>query len=162
MQVKPEVAETIRGKKAQYCRYIDTKQWDKFETLGLPDSTFAFFNPDGSPMTVGRTALTFPSPKAFTTNLKKNFADVRTLHLVGVGDLRQIGEEEVYAIWSMQDQIILKNSLGLFWMRGGGYYHETWLCQDGEWYLKSLRLETTFSRKSLLASVLLFVRNLLG
>ncbi|KIW70765.1 hypothetical protein PV04_03006 [Phialophora macrospora] len=162
MRVKPEVAEAIRRRKGQYCRYLDTKQWDKFETLGLPDSTFAFFNPDGSPMTVGKTALTFPSPKAFTTNLKKTFASVRTLHLVGVGDLDQISEEEVYAIWSMQDQIIMKNSLGLFWMRGGGYYHETWLQKDGEWYLKSLRLERTFSRKSVLASVLLFVQNILG
>ena len=77
MAIQPEIAELFRSKKSQYCRYIDKKQWDKLAGLALPDATFSFFNPDGSLMRVRSTILSFSSPKAFVSNLKHNFADLR-------------------------------------------------------------------------------------
>jgi hypothetical protein len=39
--VSPDVALAITRQKTRYCRYADTKQWDKFEkAIALPDARY--------------------------------------------------------------------------------------------------------------------------
>ncbi|EXJ75565.1 uncharacterized protein A1O5_00071 [Cladophialophora psammophila CBS 110553] len=75
-------------------------------------------------------------------------ARTQTLHMFGPGDMRYLTPEknEVEAIWSTEDQIIWKDENPPFQMRGGGYYYETWALKDGEWLVKSLRLERTYMK----------------
>jgi hypothetical protein len=47
----------------------------------------------------------------------------------------------------MDDQINFK-STNLVEIRGGGYYHETWKLEDGEWYLQTLDLRRTYTKIS--------------
>ncbi|KAL1885811.1 hypothetical protein Plec18167_001306 [Paecilomyces lecythidis] len=154
MTVPFEISQKIHQKKAQYGRYIDTKQWDEFDQIALPDAELIFLDTNGSVLTVGKTALTFSTPKQFTTFFRRFFANAQTLHMFGPGDLQQTGSDEVKAIWSMEDQIIMKYSGGLAEVRGGGFYYETWKLKDGEWFLKSLRLERTYTKFSLLVRIL--------
>lgn len=47
MQMSFETAETIRRKKAQYCRYLDTEQWDSLEALAFPDAEIILLDASG-------------------------------------------------------------------------------------------------------------------
>ncbi|KAL2847172.1 hypothetical protein BJY01DRAFT_246946 [Aspergillus pseudoustus] len=147
------IAEIITEKKAKYGRYIDTKQWDKFGEVALPDAELSFIGPDGSILKAGNTSFIFPSSAAFTKFFSTFFAKAQTLHMFGPGDLQLQGPDEVRAVWAMEDQIILNNTAGLVEIRGGGYYHETWKRVNGDWFLKSLRLERTYQKTSLLAKI---------
>ncbi|KAI1160042.1 hypothetical protein F5B18DRAFT_655027 [Nemania serpens] len=148
--VEADITEIIRRKKSQYARYIDTKNWSKLERLALPDAELNFCNSDGSPMMIGRMRMAFTSIHAFAEYFSKFFANAQTLHMLGVGELERTGPEEVKAIWGMEDQIIL---YGYAEIRGGGYYHETWVKKDDDWFLKSLRLERTYMKYNLVASI---------
>ncbi|KAK5994270.1 hypothetical protein PT974_04742 [Cladobotryum mycophilum] len=150
MSVEAKVANIIRRKKAQYVRYIDTKQWSKFEELALADAELSFHNSDGSVMTLSGTAFQFSSVKSFTAYFSKFFAQAQTLHMVGHGELERIGAGEVRAIWGMEDQIMLPLFAEI---RGGGYYHETWVLKNGGWFLKSLRLERTYMKYNFVATL---------
>ena len=158
MLVSFQVAETISRKKSQYGRYIDTKQWDKFDQVALPDAELAFFDSDGSILMVGKSALAFSSSEAFTKFFSNFFANAQTLHMFGPGELEQMAADEVKAIWGMEDQIIIKSTAGLVELRGGGYYHETWKMKDGDWFLKSLRLERMYTKTSFMARVAIFLQ----
>ncbi|KAK4236622.1 hypothetical protein C8A03DRAFT_35478 [Achaetomium macrosporum] len=139
-----QTIEAIRKRKAQYCRYLDTKQWDGIEAMALPDATLSFFNPDGSIMLVGKTPLTFSTPHAFQSFISGAFATAQTLHMCGPGKVVPSSPDEMKDVWCMEDQTVVNWTAGLLEMRGGGYYHETWKMKRGEWFLKSLRLERTY------------------
>lgn len=156
MSIPVEIAEVIIRKKAQYGRYIDTKQWDKFDQVALPDAEFNFYDTDGSILKAGNTLFAFPTPTAFTDFFSKFFLNAQTLHMFGPGELQMTCSDEVKAIWGMEDEIILKHTMGLVEIRGGGYYHETWKFEKGDWFLKSLRLERTYQKTSLVAKILVF------
>jgi hypothetical protein len=162
MSIPVEIAEVIIRKKSQYGRYIDTKQWDKFDRVALPDAEFSFYDTDGSILKAGNTSFAFPSSAAFTVFFSKFFASAQTLHMFGPGELQLKADDEVGAIWGMEDQIILKHTMGLVEIRGGGYYHETWKMERGDWFLKSLRLERTYQKTSPMAKILVFLDRYLG
>jgi hypothetical protein len=162
MSVPVEIAEIIFRKKSQYGRYIDTKQWDKFDQVALPDAEFIFFDTDGSILKAGDTSFAFPSSTAFTGFFSKFFANAQTLHMFGPGELQLKAIDEVGAIWGMEDQIILKHAVGSVEIRGGGYYHESWKMRNGDWFLNSLRLERTYQKTSLLAKILIFLERYLS
>ncbi|KAK4109104.1 hypothetical protein N656DRAFT_771271 [Canariomyces notabilis] len=161
MAANPEAAEIIRRKKAQYCRFLDTKQWDALEQLALPDAEFRFLNPDGSVITIGKTPLDFSTPKAFTAFMAVLFDKARTLHMVGgSGEIEpRDSPDEMSAVWGMEDQIVIRGTAGLAEMRGGGYYHEIWKRDGngGDWHLKSLRLERIYAKSSVLGRVFAFL-----
>ncbi|KAL2865211.1 uncharacterized protein BJX67DRAFT_359010 [Aspergillus lucknowensis] len=157
-----DIAEVIVRKKSQYGRYIDTKQWDRFEDVALRDATLSFHDVDGSILKSGGTSFHFPTATTFTNFFRKFFTDAQTLHMFGPGELHQKGPDEVRAIWAMEDQIILKHTAGLVQIRGGGYYYETWREKGGDWFLESLRLERTYQDTSLAAKILIFLDRELG
>lgn len=149
--VSSELAELIRSKKAQYCRYLDTKQWSSLEALALPDAKLSFLNPDGSIQQSGVFSFNYHSPKDFTRDIGALFKSASTLHHVGIGELTEAPNGDIEVIWSMEDQILYPSILGLVPLdiRGGGYYHEVWTLRDGDWKLKTLRLERTYMKSSL-------------
>lgn len=151
MPVPFEVSDVISHKKALYCRYIDTKQWDKFNSIAHPDAQFSFFEPDGSLSHVGKTAMAFNSLDSFTKFLSRIFSNGQTLHMVGPGEIEHVRAGEVNAIWSMEEQIILRSGWLPVEVRAGGYYHETWKERDGDWFLESLILRRIYTKPSLLA-----------
>jgi hypothetical protein len=77
MSIPPEVTDIITRKKSQYGRYIDTKQWDKFDQVALPDAGLSFFDSDGSILKAGNTAFAFSSSKVFTDFFKKFSSQMR-------------------------------------------------------------------------------------
>ncbi|QKX64629.1 uncharacterized protein TRUGW13939_11804 [Talaromyces rugulosus] len=162
MPLPLETAQAVYRKKSQYGRYIDTKQWDKFSEVALPNAKLSFHNRDGSVLKAGKRHLTFSSSQEFTMFFSKFFANAQSLHIFGPGDLEQTADDEVTAIWGMEDQIILKGSAGLVEMRGGGYYFETWKKVGDDWFLASLGLERTYQKISFLGRFIMFLETCLG
>ncbi|OQV01914.1 SnoaL-like domain-containing protein [Cladophialophora immunda] len=148
MAVSADTFQAISRKKALYGRLVDTKRFDQFALVALPECSFDFLDTDGKPLARDGVVFTFSSRDAFTSHLGVFLAKVQSLHMFGPGDLRYLTpeEDEVEAIWSMEDQLIWREARPPFQMRGGGYYHETWALKNGEWLLKSLRLERTYTK----------------
>ncbi|GAM83042.1 hypothetical protein ANO11243_010280 [Dothideomycetidae sp. 11243] len=156
MDVPLDVAAAITAKKAMYGRFLDTKQWDKLQELVvLPDCEFLFLDQQKKPMLAGSKPLIYSNSAEFVKGLSgvMNMGD--TQHLFGAGQFSFTtkNRDEVSAIWALQDTMIIRNTFGLVEVSGGGYYYETWKLVDGQWYMKSLRLERTFSRNSVIASL---------
>lgn len=162
MAVPPDVALILTRKKAQYGRFGDCKQWEGWSKIALPETEYKFLDVNGAPVKVGKTDLVFLSTKAFLAFLPKLLENLQSLHNFGPGDLELIAPGEVKAIWAMEDQLLLNWTGGLVELRGGGFYHETWVERDGDWFLKSLELRRTYTKLSILARVLFLIMGLLG
>lgn len=50
MTAQLEAMESIRQRKAKYCRYLDTKQFDALEALFTSDAKIVFYKPDNTVM----------------------------------------------------------------------------------------------------------------
>lgn len=153
----PETVEIIRRKKAQYCRFVDTKQWSRLPEIALPTAKLNFFEPDMTPLGVGKKKLLFDSLQAYTDYVSKGLAGMQSIHVIGLEELEQTSPDEVKAIFCMRDDVKMVNSLGLVWSTGGGYYHETWRRKGDDWFLESLRLERSYVAVSVLFAVISFL-----
>jgi hypothetical protein len=162
MAVPPEVASIITRKKAQYGRFADLKQWEKFDQISLPETSFNFYDTNGTPLQVGKTALVFPNRKLFINFFEPFFRNLQTQHIFGPPDLEMIKKGEVRAIWALEDQLIMKGTAGLVELRGGGFYTETWVSRDGDWFIKQLDMTRTYTKTSFAATILFLLVSLLG
>ncbi|ROW18396.1 hypothetical protein VPNG_00297 [Cytospora leucostoma] len=142
MALPPYAAETIRRKKSQYCRFLDTKQWHLFDKIALPDANFDFVGPEGNVLSDGGVPFSWSNTKGFTSHFKKAFETVQTIHSIGPGELEQIGPGEVKAIWTVIYHLGPQGSADAkHHGTGGGNYHEIWKKQGDDWFLADLRLE---------------------
>jgi len=163
MEIDPVAAIVISKKKAQYGRFVDTKQWDKFNKhVALPDAQYRFYDTNGRLLQAGTQELKFSATEPLTAFFSKFFAPAQTLHMFGPGDFEQIGPDEVKAIFALEDQVIVRGSGGLLEIRGGGYYHETWQRKDGDWFLKTLDMYRTYQKMSLMMTIVMTITGLLG
>nr|UBX54536.1 hypothetical protein [Aspergillus sp.] len=139
-RIAPEIAEAIRYRKAQYCRFLDSRQWDQLKELMLPDLTTIFYEPDGAVTRVGDFELSFSSRDEFVGFHEKQSAGIQMVHIVGLGEIEQIGPERVRAIWPIFYPVAMKqgmaNGLGNF--ECGAYYDETWEYRGNDWFLRGL------------------------
>ncbi|KAH7320598.1 hypothetical protein B0I35DRAFT_197926 [Stachybotrys elegans] len=159
--VSPEVALAITRQKARYARYADTKQWDKWADLALPDATMAYLLTDGKPLAMGPQLTVWDSSKASAAFFEKFFRSMESLHNIAPGDFEAVAPDEVKAIFGFEDQVLSAHLPWLLEIRGGGYYYETWKLVDGEWYIKELRMRRTYQKESLLVQVGVWVAKLL-
>jgi hypothetical protein len=147
----PDVAERIRFKKSQYTRFADTKQWQKMDTIFVPDATFAFCDADGKVVSRstpdGDVALSFTSLDSFKAFFEKAFADLQVIHLVGAGELEMVGPDEVKAVFTV---LYHAGSKGYDkeppHETGGGHYHETWVRKGDDWFCKDLWMQRLYHR----------------
>jgi hypothetical protein len=137
MKITFEIAEAIRLKKAQYCRFVDTKQWTSFVALALPDARFIFYDVNG------KVLHDFASPESLMLPTARLLEDARSSHRVSNSELSLISENEVEAVWAMEDYLVFpaKDGKPGTAMRGYGHYHEIWLRKGEDWFLKKLELK---------------------
>ncbi|KAH8647906.1 hypothetical protein BX600DRAFT_518313 [Xylariales sp. PMI_506] len=150
----PETAETIRRKMMKYGRYIDNRELTKMHELFLPDVKVAYMGPDGTPIKVGKLSLVFDSLETYIPTMKKVLAPTTSTHVLGAGELHQTGPDEVRATFSLIDVNHVRGLLGLASNRGGGYYHQTWRRQGGDWFVADMREERRWQENSLCLSII--------
>jgi len=127
--------DQVRTAKARYCRYVDTKQWDAFKALLLPNPELRFYN------VAGELLYSFDNREAFVAVSRDFLANSHSIHQIHNEELTQVSATEIHAIWSMEDYIV--NSDGSDRHHGFGHYHETWVLSDEDWRLAALELRRT-------------------
>jgi hypothetical protein len=128
--------EEIRDRKAKYCRYLDTKQFDEWEALFSKDARITFYGPRGEIL------LDIASFDEFSRLTRELFATTTTIHQVHNSEITFQSASEARAIWSMEDwhryTPTAKDSRKS--LHGYGHYYETWRLADGSWKLSRLEL----------------------
>ncbi|KAL4758913.1 uncharacterized protein BDW70DRAFT_169825 [Aspergillus foveolatus] len=141
-----EVAEAIRLRKSQYCRFAGTHKWTGFRDIFLPSIKATFHNPDGSIVVENNVPFSFGSRDTFIDFFASAFETQQTINSVAPGELEfaedAAGDEyEVKAVWPVTYYAGSRELVGRWSGIGGGYYFETWKRVDGEWFMASLRFE---------------------
>ena len=141
-----EIYQEITAKKAQYGRFLDTKQWRAFQQIALPGARFRFQNPDGTIISRDGNDLDFNSLAAFVDYFSKLFSKAQTLHMFGPPEMTLESEDRVQVTWAMEDQLLFEGNSKLAELRGGGYYHEEWVRKGDSWWLADLTLSRTYTK----------------
>lgn len=133
------VFEQVRLAKARYCRYLDTKQWEAFAELLLPEPDVRMYN------VAGELLVSFNSRAAFTDSARDYLSGAQSIHQVHNDELTQVSESAVSAVWSMEDHILFPDQSDGRPARhhGYGHYHEQWVLTAAGWRIARLELRRT-------------------
>ncbi|KAK1689838.1 hypothetical protein BDP55DRAFT_651773 [Colletotrichum godetiae] len=146
MPISQETAEIIRRKKAQYCRFADTCQWHHFENIMLPSLTFEALDLDGSILTLNGVKYRWESREAWVAHFSEAFKVMQTIHLTDAGDLEQVSEDEVKAVFGVIYHGGTRGSESGLHSTGAGHYHEIWRKIDGDWFMESCSMKRLYSK----------------
>lgn len=122
--------------KSQYCRFIDTKQWDELKNLVVTNPEMIFLDTAGNILYTFTDSETFINSCAF---LEKAI----TTHHVHNPEIVILSENTAKAVWAMEDLIYFPQETESPYkkLHGFGHYHETYEKIEGDWKIKAFRLE---------------------
>ena len=132
--------EAIRTLKAQYCRFLDTRDRDGWRSLFADDLVVRL---DMAPATFGgdpQTAPPIEGADTFVSFTLGALEGVRSVHHVHSPEIELTSEDTATGIWAMQDWLIYPNGTEL---HGAGHYHETYRKAGDRWQITSLHLTRT-------------------
>jgi hypothetical protein len=131
--------EQVRRAKARYCRLIDTRSWQDFAELFLPDVRIRMIDPEG------HVIVAFDERDAFLAVTRSFLEGARSIHHVHNDEIDQISATQIEAIWSMEDQLVFPSPRAdqPARMHGYGHYHESWVLTPGGWRIARLELRRT-------------------
>ncbi|KAK3307670.1 uncharacterized protein B0T15DRAFT_484726 [Chaetomium strumarium] len=131
-----------------YTRFADTKQWNKFDTIFVPDATFTFVDIDGKVISTPDGAIPYKwySLESWVAFFEKALADLQVIHLTGPGEFELVGPNEVKAVFTVVYNDALKGGGTGPHETGGGHYYETWVRQSGDLFCKDLCMQRTYHR----------------
>lgn len=128
--------EAIRGVKARYCRFLDTKDWAALSDLFTPDAVLDVKQDTGMEPFAGRDVL--------MEQIRNAVIHARSAHQVHTPEITLLSDNEATAIWAMQDRVVWDEGKspipGVVSITGYGHYHERYVRQDGTWRIASLKL----------------------
>jgi hypothetical protein len=128
--------EEIKGLKARYCRFLDTKDWDGLAALFLEDAVLDVQQDTGNPPIYGRAAI--------TAQIKTAVIEAATSHQVHTPEISLSSDDTAEGIWAMQDRVVWQAGKspipGIASITGYGQYHETYRGTADGWKFASLRL----------------------
>jgi len=128
--------DAIRQLKARYCRFVDTKQWDRLTALFAPEARLEGFGsvPDGA------------DPATFVAAVSRRLAQAITVHHVHEPEISIIDPDRARGIWPMMDYVDFQRDgqpadtrTERGWI-GWGYYEEDYVRSGGEWRISFMRL----------------------
>ena len=125
----------IQRLKAQYFRFLDTKQWEDFRGL-FTDDMKLYIEPTPLPES---SDPTFPSPEALVTYLSHSHPEKVTVHQGHMAEIDFLSNDSARGIWAMFDWVDDPGRGGAW--QGFGHYHEHYVrCPDGRWRIAEVRL----------------------
>jgi hypothetical protein len=132
----------VRTAKARYCRYADTKQWDKLSDLLVANPEILVYD------AAGQLAYSFDNRDTYDAAVRGYLDGTQSIHQVHNEELAQVSDTEIRAIWSMEDCVIFPPADAALDPRparhhGYGHYHETWVLDGGEWRMARMELRRT-------------------
>jgi hypothetical protein len=122
--------ESITQLKARYCRYLDTKDWDRWRDVFTDDFV-------GDTTEAGGTVIVGVDEfMAYTRNTIGKPSQT-TVHQVHAPEIELTSATTARGIWALNDVLRLVPALTL---HGYGHYHETYEKIDGRWRIKASKL----------------------
>jgi SnoaL-like domain len=130
------ILDEIRGLKARYCRFLDTKDWDGLAALFCEDAVLDVEQDSGNPPMTGHSAI--------IVQIRDAVINAATAHQVHTPEITIVSDVEAQGIWAMQDRVVWQPGTspipGVASITGYGQYHETYHKTDGVWLFASPRL----------------------
>ena len=125
----PDFADwrAICNVKADYCRLLDTKQWDAWAELFTPDCVFDTTDSGGTKVEGAAQMVGF---------VRESLAGAKTTHHVHQPQMTFDGPDAADVVWAMQDRVIKDT----FDLSGTGHYHERFVRTPQGWRIASQTL----------------------
>jgi SnoaL-like domain len=124
--------------KARRDHAVDRKDW----------ATYAALHSD-SYVAMSITAVPITGGQAAADQLAVQLAGVTTVHHCHTPVIEFQDRDHATGVWAMEDNLFWKRGGEKQWLRGFGFYHETYLREaDGEWRFSYRRLERTHAETS--------------
>jgi hypothetical protein len=131
--------EEIRGLRARYFRFVDTRDWPGFAGLFADNSELSF--PDDV------AGLVLRGSRNIADAVSTSLVDVRTVHHGHMGEIEFIAADRATGIWPMEDQLWFgpQSAMPNTRLHGYGHYYDDYVRADGQWrfsrvVLRRLRL----------------------
>jgi ketosteroid isomerase-like protein len=130
--------EAIYRLKARRDHAVDQKDWNTYAALHSDDYVAMSIGPD--PIVGGRAAA---------DQLAVQMAGVTTVHHCHTPVIEFQDRDNATGIWAMEDNLFWKRNGEKQWLRGFGFYHETYVRgADGQWRFSYRKLERTHAETS--------------
>jgi hypothetical protein len=125
--------QAIKTLKARRIRALDTKDWATYEALHAEDHVS---HNEGEPRYEGTKVNT----ARLSTLLHKGIV---TVHHAHTPEIELTAPDKATGIWAMEDNLYWKQDGEDHWLRGFGFYHESYAKRDGRWQFTSRQLRRT-------------------
>jgi hypothetical protein len=130
--------QAIHDLKGRRDHAVDRKDWDLYASLHSDDYTAMSIGPD--PIVGGRAAA---------DALAVQLANVVTIHHCHTPVIEFQDRDHATGVWAMEDNLFWSRGGEKQWLRGFGFYHETYVREaDGLWRFTYRRLERTHAETS--------------
>jgi hypothetical protein len=140
--------EEIRGLKARYFRYLDTKDWSGLAKVFSPDAVFDLRQVSST--RDPRTGMWNPPfggddavyrGHASVLNMIRTAVEFRvTIHHGHMDEIEITGPDTAAGIWAMQDIVMSAAGDAPLNMRGSGHYHDTYVRLAQGWAIQTTRI----------------------
>lgn len=127
------IIEDIKKMRAGFARFLDTKDWESFESLWAPDAVM-----DVSEEGAAEAIVT--GPAAITAFVRHAIGHATTVHHAHAPEIEVLTSSYARGIWAMEDRLRWPEGSPLTELNGFGHYHETYERCGGPWVVKSFRL----------------------
>ena len=77
------------------------------------------------------------SPSASKTMISSSLEGVTTVHHGHMGEINIESETSAKGVWALEDMLHYSAGAPVAGFRGYGHYHESYVCEDGEWRSRS-------------------------
>lgn len=126
--------EAIKALKARYFRYVDTQFWNDFRKIFADDATLFFPENNPDPVTIDN----------FMPGVAAALKGGISIHHGHMPEIEIMTLDTARAIWPMDDHLFFPPDVpgiaNASEIRGAGHYHETYVRQNGNWLIKTLKL----------------------
>ena len=122
--------EDIKFLKARRDYAVDAKDWATYEALHAPDH---YSHNEGMPRMDGAANM--------VRQVSAVMADIVSIHHSHTPQITFQSQTKASGVWGMEDNLFWKQGDEEHWLRGFGFYHETYEKRDGQWVFTSRSLK---------------------
>jgi uncharacterized protein (TIGR02246 family) len=126
--VRMDDYEAIRQLKAQYFRFLDTKDWDRYGAL---------FTEDVLVDVTGSGGGVFNGRDAYMAYTREHLTTLKTVHQGHMAEITITSPTVATGIWAMEDRLEFPDGTQ---MDGQGHYFETYQKLVGRWQIREMFL----------------------
>jgi hypothetical protein len=124
--------EAIRTVKAQYFRFLDTRQWDRWGAL-FTDDAVMYTESQVTDARIGREMI--------VSKVRDRLEHVTTIHHGFLPEIWFESDDEAVGIWAMEDRLLTTTGPEAgSTVHGFGHYRDRYARDDGAWRIREVRI----------------------